>query len=203
MIESWILNSSATIAYIAFAAVVFAESGILIGFFLPGDSLLFTLGLIASQGHLNIAVLLILGCVAAVVGDSTGYYWGRKIGPRVFSKDNKRRWLNHEHLEKTQAFYEKHGVKTIFLARFTPFVRTLAPILAGVSEMDYRLFATYNVLGGLSWVGSVLLVGYYLGRSVKHIDQFMIPIIGSIIIVTAAPAVIAALRSRKKPAPKA
>lgn len=196
MIEEWIIGLKG-LAYLAYFLIVFAESGLLIGFFLPGDSLLFALGLAASQQLLDYPTLLVVGIVAAITGDSVGYYFGKKVGPRFFSPDNNRKYLNRKHLEQAQAFYEKHGVKTIVLARFTPIARTFAPILAGVSNMDYRLFLTYNVLGGLFWVISVVSLGYFLGNTVPNIDRYVIPILALIIIVTVLPAVIAALRERK------
>lgn len=194
-IIAWIEGLSISLAYLAYFTIIFAESGLLIGFFLPGDSLLFSMGLLAAKGHLSFPWLLILGIIAAITGDTFGYIFGKRIGPKIFSPDTKRRFLNREHLEKTQAFYDKHGVKTIILARFTPFARTFAPILAGVSEMDYKLFLTYNILGGLGWVISVTSVGYFLGKTVPNIEIFVIPIIAGIIIITAAPALISAVAS--------
>lgn len=195
---TFVLGLSGSLAYLAFFIIVFAESGLLIGFFLPGDSLLFSLGLIASQGHLNIVALIVLGVIAALTGDTVGYIFGKRVGPRFFSETGKKRWLNQEHLVKAQEFYAKHGVKTILLARFTPFARTFVPILAGVGEMNYSLFMTYNVMGGTAWVISILLLGYFIGNSVPNVDSFILPIIAGIILVTATPAVISVVMGNRK-----
>jgi membrane-associated protein len=200
MIEHILLNAGIGLAYLIYFIVVFAESGLIVGFFLPGDTLLFTVGLLASQGHFSLPILLILGIIGAISGDSLGYYFGRKVGPQIFSPEKKRRFLNQSHLTKAQDFYDKHGVKTIILARFTPFARTFAPILAGVSNMDYKLFVTYNILGGVFWVLTVTCAGYFLGEAVPNIDHYILPIIIGIIVVTVLPAAFSAWRSTRKKA---
>ena len=192
----WLLSLSVGLAYTVFFAIVFAESGLFVGFFLPGDSLLVTLGLVASQGYLSYPMLLFLGIVAAISGDSVGYVFGRRVGPMIFTKE--RRFLNKEHLLKAQVFYEKHGVKTIILARFVPFARTFAPILAGVSGMKYKQFITYNVIGGVGWVTSILSIGYFLGKSVPNIDKYILLVVGVIVVVSVIPAVVSVLRERQK-----
>lgn len=183
------------IGYLGVAGIVFAESGLLIGFFLPGDSLLFTAGLLASQGFLHITWLIIITFIAAVVGDNVGYIFGKKVGPRIFKRENSR-FFHKDNLIKSQEFYEKHGPITIVLARFMPFVRTFAPILAGVGKMDYRTFFTYNLIGGALWTVGLNLAGYYLGKTIPGVDRYLLPIIALIVLVSVAPAVISWLKSR-------
>lgn len=157
--------------YTVLVAIVFAETGLLIGFFLPGDSLLVTAGLVASQeSTLSIGWLLLLLSIAAIAGDSTGYTIGYHLGPRLFRREQSR-WFHREHLARTQRFYEKHGVKTIMLARFVPIIRTFAPTVAGAAKMHYRTFATFNILGGIGWVASMTLTGYCLGHAIPDLEQ--------------------------------
>ena len=175
-----------TIGLLGIFLFAFAESGVFLGFFLPGDSLLFTAGVMAAAGYFNVFVLF-LGCfVAAVLGDSFGYWFGGKIGPKIFSRPNSFFW-NQKNLEKTAAFFKKYGDKTITLARFTPIVRTFAPILAGVGKMDYKVFLFWNVLGAVFWSGFLIFGGYFLGNSIKDIDQIILPIIFLIILFSFLP----------------
>ena len=143
-------------------AIVFSETGLVVAPFLPGDSLLFTAGALASLGTLNVWVLFVLLSAAAILGDTVNYWIGQKIGPRAF--DGSIRFLKQEHLRKTEAFYERHGKKTIILARFVPIVRTFAPFVAGVGSMTYRTFIAYNVIGGVSWVAICVFSGYFFGN---------------------------------------
>src|SRR5262245_20155690 len=162
--------------------IIFAESGLLIGFFLPGDSLLFTAGLFAAKGDLNIVVILV-GCfISAVAGDQVGYAFGRRVGPSIFSRPNSK-LFKQEYVQRADEFFESHGAKTIVLARFVPVVRTFAPILAGVGTMKYRTFVTYNVIGGFLWAVGVTSLGYFLGEQIgeDNIDKYLLPIIGIII----------------------
>jgi membrane-associated protein len=157
-------------------AVVFAESGLLIGFFLPGDSLLFTAGLLASRGFSNI-VLLMVGCaLAAVAGDQVGYVIGRRAGPALFRRPDSR-FFHQRNVERARAYFDEHGSKTIILARFVPVVRTFAPVVAGVAQMQYRRFVTFNVVGGVAWGAGVTLAGYLLGNTIHDIDKWLLPII--------------------------
>jgi membrane-associated protein len=179
--------------------IIFAESGLLIGFFLPGDSLLFTAGLFAAKGDLNILVVL-LGCfAAAVLGDQVGYAFGRKAGPSIFRRPNSK-LFKQEYVQRADEFFETHGAKTIVLARFVPVVRTFAPILAGVGSMRYRTFVMYNVLGGFLWAVGVTSLGYFLGEQIgeENIDKYLLPIIAVIIFISVLPAVIEVLRHRRK-----
>jgi membrane-associated protein len=152
--------------YLGLIFIVFAETGLAVGFFLPGDSLLVVAGLFAATGKLNLAVLLITLFVAAVVGDAVGYYTGSRLGPRIFKRE-KSLLFRPSHLLKAHAFYEKYGGKTIIIARFVPIVRTFAPIVAGAAKMPYRNFVVYNVAGGFLWVFSMILAGYFLGNLLK------------------------------------
>jgi len=183
--------------YLGVSGIVFAESGLLIGFFLPGDSLLFTAGLLASQGYLNIALLTFLTFLGAVLGDSVGFTFGRKIGPRIFSKPESI-WFNPEHLNRANAFFEKHGPKTIILARFMPIVRTFAPILAGVGQMQYKTFVAYNIIGGALWTVGLCLGGFYLGRTIPNIDHYLLPIILLIIFLSILPSLIYILKDKNQ-----
>lgn len=177
--------------------IVFAESGLLIGFFLPGDSLLFTAGLFAAQGTLNLSVILV-GCfLAAVAGDQVGYAFGKKVGPALFRRPDSR-FFKQEYVEKAQNFFERHGVKTIVLARFVPIVRTFAPILAGVGTMKYRTFVTYNVIGGFLWAVGVTLLGYMLGELIPDIDTYLLPIVAVIIALSFIPIAMEWRKSRKR-----
>lgn len=170
-------------------AIVFAESGLLIGFFLPGDSLLFTAGLLAAQGHLSLPVLLI-GCfLAAVAGDQVGYIFGRQVGPALFNREDSR-LFRKEHAERARDFFAQHGAKTIVLARFVPIVRTFAPIVAGVGQMPYRTFVTFNLVGGLVWACGILGLGYFLGRVIPGIDRYLLPIVALIVAASLAPVAI-------------
>jgi len=172
--------------YVGLTTIVFVETGLLIGFFLPGDSLLVTAGLLASQGHIDVYLLGALLSVAAIVGDSVGYTIGKASGPRLFAKENSI-LFNKKHLMKAHAFYELHGGKTIVLARFIPIIRTFAPVVAGMAQMDYRRFVIYNVLGGLLWVWSMLFTGYFLGRFVPGISDHIEIVILVIIVLSILP----------------
>ena len=191
-----LIRSFGTIGLIV---IIFAESGLLFGFFLPGDSLLFTAGLFAARGDLNLAVVLI-GCfVAAVVGDQVGYAFGRKAGPSIFRRPNSR-LFKQEHIQRADEFFEAHGAKTILLARFVPVVRTFVPILAGVGAMKYRTFLVYNIIGGLLWAVGVTMLGYILGDQIgaDNIDKYLLPIIAVVIFLSILPAIIEVLRHRRK-----
>jgi membrane-associated protein len=185
-----------TVGTLGLFAIVFAESGLLIGFFLPGDSLLFTAGLLASQGKLNLPVILV-GCfVAAVAGDQAGYLFGRKVGPSLFKRPESR-FFKHENVEKAQAYFDKYGVKTIVLARFVPVVRTFAPIVAGVGQMHYPTFVRFNVLGGLLWGVGVTLLGYVLGDTIPDIDKYLLPVIALIVFLSVLPVLFELRKARR------
>jgi len=168
--------------------IVFAESGLFFGFFFPGDSLLFTAGLLASQSLLSLPVLLVGTFIAAVIGDNVGYAFGKKVGPALFSRENSF-FFNKKHIEKSREFFGKYGKKAIILARFMPIVRTFTPILAGVGSMEYRVFFAYNIVGGFIWTFGMVLLGYFLGSVIPDPDRYILPIVLAIIVLSVLPAI--------------
>lgn len=182
-----------TAGYLGIFGIIFAESGLFIGFFLPGDSLLFTAGFLASQEILNIWLLAALVFIGAVLGDNVGYAFGRKVGPMIFKKEDSL-IFHKKNLDKARVFYEKYGKKTIILARFLPGVRTFAPILAGVGNMSYPVFFSYNLIGGLLWGVGLPGLGYFLGNAVPNIDKYLVPIILAIIFLSILPTAIHILK---------
>ena len=185
-----------TIGYIGIFAIVFAESGLLIGFFLPGDSLLFTAGFLASQEILSLPILLVGCAFFAIAGDSVGYAFGRRVGRRLFQRENST-FFKKKYLMAAEAFYEKHGGKAIVLARFVPIVRTFAPIVAGIGEMHYRRFVSFNIIGGLLWAVGVTVAGYFLGSVIPDVDKYLLPILAVIIFVSLLPSIIHVLRDEE------
>jgi membrane-associated protein len=177
--------------------IVFVETGLFVGFFLPGDSLLVTAGVFAATGDLHLGALLLGASACAVVGDQTGYWIGRKAGGALYRRPDSL-FFKRSHLERAHAFYERYGAKTIVIARFVPIVRTFAPAVAGAAEMHYRTFVTYNVIGGLLWVWSMVLVGYFLGRSVPNIEQHMHIVIVIVILLSMMPGVVEWQRERRR-----
>lgn len=192
----WLFANYGTAIYTVLFLVIFIETGLVAMPFLPGDSLLFTAGLFARTGHLNLSYLLILLFIAAVLGDNCNYWVGRKIGIRIFDLKLKGRPLvKKEYLDKTHLFFEKHGTKAIIMARFVPFVRTFAPFAAGVGEMNYRRFLSYDVLGGALWIGGLTFAGYLLGNVEiirKHIDLVCL----GIILLSVLPIIFSALKNK-------
>jgi len=176
---------------VALGAIIFAESGLLIGFFLPGDSLLFTAGFLASQGvgGLDIHTIAIVCFLAAVIGDSVGYQFGNKVGPKLLKKPDGK-IFKKQYIAEAEAFFEKHGKKTIVLARFVPIVRTFAPIVAGIGSMHYRTFLAYNVIGGALWTLGLTYSGYYLGKSVPWASDYLEIVIMGVIFLSLLPSVI-------------
>jgi membrane-associated protein len=187
-----------TFGTIGLFMIIFAESGLLFGFFLPGDSLLFTAGLLSSTGDMPALPILLVGTfVAAVAGDQVGYIFGRRVGPALFNRPDSR-LFKKENVERAQTYFEEHGSKTIVLARFVPVVRTFAPIVAGVGHMKYRTFFSYNVIGGLLWAVGVTTLGYVLGESVPNIDKYLLPIIALIVLVSVVPVAWEIRKARKE-----
>lgn len=192
----------AAAGYLVLILVVFAETGLAMGFFLPGDSLLVVAGIFAARGDLNVFVLLFALFVAAVVGDAVGYYTGAKLGPRVFTRQ-KSLFFRPSHLEKARAFYEKYGGKTIIIARFVPIIRTFAPIVAGAAQMPYRQFVFFNVLGGFLWVFSMILAGYFLGSLLRdqfgiNLDEHIEKVVVVVVVLSLMPPLIEYLKSRRE-----
>jgi membrane-associated protein len=178
-------------------AIVFVETGLLVGFFLPGDSLLVTAGLFAATGHLDLWSIFVFVSLAAIVGDALGYYIGASTGPRIFTREDSL-LFNRKHLMNAKEFYDRYGGITIVLARFLPFLRTFAPVVAGVGQMQYRRFACYNIAGGIGWVVSMTSVGYFLGRVIPDIHRHIDVVIAIVIFVSLLPAIVTFIRERWK-----
>ncbi len=177
--------------------IVFVETGLFVGFFLPGDSLLVTAGIFASMGHLNLMVLLFLGSLCAITGDQVGYWIGRSAGQALYQREDSF-FFRRKHLQRAHEFYEKYGAKTIVLARFVPIVRTFAPAVAGAASMNYRRFVKYNVVGGILWVWGMLLTGYFLSSTIPNIDRHIHLVIVIVVILSILPAVFEVLRGRSR-----
>ncbi|MFI5183571.1 MAG: VTT domain-containing protein [Vicinamibacteria bacterium] len=177
--------------------VVFAETGLMVGFFLPGDSLLVTAGLFAARGDLDIVWLNLALAFAAIVGDATGYWIGLRAGQALYNRPNSL-LFRREHLIKTHDFYERHGGKTIVIARFMPIIRTFAPVVAGAASMTYKRFASYNVVGGIAWVLSMTLTGFFLGRTIPNIEKNIHLVVAVVIFLSLLPGLIAYLRERSR-----
>lgn len=192
-----IVASIGPLVYFVLFFIIFAESGLFFGFFLPGDSLLFTLGLLASQQVLDLPLLLIMLPIAAITGDSVGYWTGERFGRKLFNREDSF-WFHKKHLVTAHEFYERHGGKAIVLARFLPAVRTFVPIVAGMAQMSYRKFLFWNVLGGLGWTIGLTTAGFFLGSVIPDIDKYLIPIVLLIIIVSAAPPAIHIYKDNKQ-----
>ncbi len=193
-------------ALIVVAAIIFAENGLLIGFFFPGDSVLFTLGFLL-QGtntfklNLNIYFVILVLFIAAVTGASVGYWFGKKVGPRLFKKPNSL-LFKQENVQKAQDFYDKHGGKTLIIARFIPVIRTFVPLIAGIAKMKYRTFMIFNIIGGLIWTVGVTLLGFFLGKVLKDfgvdIDTILLPAIALILILSVSPALYQFLKNKEQ-----
>jgi membrane-associated protein len=186
-----------TAGYLGLFAIVFAESGLLVGFFLPGDSLLFTAGFLSSQGFLNIIPLSIICFLAAVLGDNFGYGFGRRLGPKIFNREESF-FFHKDYIKHAEVFYENNGPKALVLARFMPIFRTFAPILAGVGKMNYKTFFFYNVLGGALWAIGMTWLGYFLGALIPSVDKYLLPIILVIIMLSSLPSMFHLWRIKKK-----
>lgn len=187
----------AWVGYLVLAAIIFSETGLLIGFFLPGDSLLFAAGFLASQNIFSLVPLLVILSIAAVVGDFVNYQIGRQMGEHVFEK-GRLRFIKHSHLMAAKAFYERHGGQAIILARFAPLVRTFTPFVAGVARMNYRQFALYNIAGGIGWVVSMTVAGYFLGQ-IPWVKANFEKVVLIIVFVSLLPVIIGAIKARNEP----
>ncbi len=177
--------------------IVFVETGLFVGFFLPGDSLLVTAGVFASTGHLSLAALLLSATLCAIAGDQVGYWIGRRAGQALYRREDSL-FFRKQHLQRAHDFYEKYGAKTIVLARFVPIVRTFAPVVAGAARMNYRRFFAYNVIGGTGWVWSMMLTGYFLSSAIPNVDKHIHIVIAAVVVLSILPGVIEVLRSRRK-----
>ena len=199
----WLQNPETLIAsagLLGLTFIIFAETGLLIGFFLPGDSLLFSAGLFAAGGHLDIWSMAWILTAAALLGDATGYWVGRKLGGKLFERPDSM-LFKRRHLDQTKEFYEKHGGKTIILARFIPIVRTFAPTVAGVAQMSYRTFSIYNVVGGVLWIWSLLFAGFLLGQTFPVVKEYIHVVVVAIVVLSVLPLVFKWIRSRAPSGP--
>jgi membrane-associated protein len=178
------------------AAIIFSETGLLVGVFLPGDSLLVTAGLLAARGYLNIYTLVPVLTLAAICGNSVGYSIGRATGPRIFNRENSL-FFNKKHAIRAHEFYEKHGRKTIVLAQFMPVIRTFAPVVAGVGGMKYRTFIAFNIIGAVSWIWSMLAIGYFLGSYIPGIDQHIEVVVAVVVFISLLPGLISWYRGKR------
>jgi membrane-associated protein len=190
-----IIQLTRTAGYIGLVAIILCETGLFLGFFLPGDSLLFSAGLLASQQIFNIFLLTPLLIAAAIVGYAVAYWFGDKIGHWLLKRQDTF-WFKRRYLTEAHAFYEKHGGKALIIGRLIPVVRTFLPIVAGMAEMTHRRFTLFNVIGALVWCGGVTLAGYYLGAAIPNIDKYILPIVLAIIVISALPPAIHLLRTR-------
>lgn len=186
-----------TFGYLGILLTIFCESGIIFGFFLPGDSLLFTAGLLASQHYLNLLGIIVVAVIGAVLGNNAGYYTGKKTGPALFTREDSL-FFSRRRVTEAHEFFERQGGKALVLARFIPAGRTLVPIIAGVGKMNYRHFFMYNALGGLLWAILMPVLGYSLGKSVPNIDKYVLPVILVIIILSALPVLYHYNKNRKR-----
>lgn len=185
-----------TASYLGIFLITFAESGLLLGFFLPGDSLLLTAGILAQQGKLHLAGIMAAAALGAVIGDSTGYFIGRRFGPAVFSRQNSR-FFRPEYVERTEAFFKKHGGVSLILARFVPVVRTVAPTFAGVGRMPYLHFLAYNVVGGVLWAVIVPGLGFWLGGLIPNLDRYILLVVGVAVLLSLIPVGLELRKMRK------
>lgn len=178
------------------ALIIFAESGMMVGFFFPGDTLLFSAGILAATGQINIVWTVIVISLAAIIGDNTGYHIGRKLGPKLFTKKDSL-IFRHDYIMKAERFYEKHGPKTMLVAHFIPVIRSFAPVTAGAGKMNYRKFVFFDAIGDISWAASITLLGYFLGSRVPGIEKMIEPVLIAIILVTLLPTIYHAIKDPK------
>jgi membrane-associated protein len=178
-------------------AIIFVESGFFFGFFLPGDSLLFAAGFVASRGMFDLPTLLIGCIIAAVLAGYIGYWFGRTAGHKLFEKADSL-LFRRKHLDDTRRFFDKYGNKTVVLSRFVPVIRTFAPIFAGIGEMNFRRFSMWNIVGGILWPMIIILAGYYLGRYIPGVEKYLLPIVLVVVLVSVLPGVLEWHRNRKK-----
>ena len=181
---------------VGMAAIIFSETGLLVGVFLPGDSLLVTAGLLAARGYLNIFTLVPTLTIAAILGNSVGHFIGRATGPRIFNRENSL-FFNKKHAIRAHEFYEKHGRKTIVLAQFMPVIRTFAPVISGVAGMNFVQFISFNIIGAFIWIWSMLGIGYFLGNTIPGIDQHIEIVVLIVVFISLLPGIISTIRARR------
>lgn len=196
-LATWVHNYGSSIAYMLITGIIFAETGLFFGFFLPGDSILFPAGILASQGYFNIYLLCFVAFVASVAGNIVGYYFGKHVGKRLFTRTDSI-FFHRDHVKRARDFYDKYGAKTIFLARFIPIIRTFGPIVAGVSDMNIYKFILYSIIGGAIWAIGLPVAGFYLGKSIPDIDKYLLPIIALIILISILPPLLEAVKTKER-----
>jgi membrane-associated protein len=183
--------------YLGLTAIIFSETGLLVGVFLPGDSLLVTAGLLGAQGYFNVYQLAPLLTIAAICGNSTGYFIGRTSGPRIFRRDDSL-FFNKKHAIRAHEFYERYGKKTIIIAQFMPIIRTFSPVVAGVGNISFRFFFTYNMFGAVAWIWSMIFIGYFLSRYIPGVNRHIEIVVITVVMVSIMPGIISAVRTRKR-----
>ena len=193
----WIQAYGPMVGYLFISGIIFAETGLFFGFFLPGDSILFPAGLLASRGYLNIIVVCVFAFIAAVIGNIVGYYFGKHVGHRIFNRTDSI-FFHRDHIKRAHMFYEKYGKKTIILARFVPVIRTFAPIVAGASEMNFAEFFLFSSIGALLWAVGIPVAGFYLGRVIPDVDKYLLPVILLVIVLSLSPAIIEILKHKER-----
>ncbi len=196
-LADWVHVYGATASYAILSAIIFAETGLFFGFFLPGDSILFPAGILASQGYLNIVTLCTLSFIAAVLGNIVGYFFGRHVGKRLFTREDSI-FFHKDHINRAKNFYNNHGGKTILLARFLPIIRTFGPIVAGVSDMNLTRFIIYSAVGAGFWAIGIPVAGFYLGKSIPDVDKYLLPIIFLVIFLSLLPALIEGVKTKER-----
>ena len=194
-LQQFLLSAS----YLGIFGLLFAETGLLVGFILPGDSLLVTAGILAAAGTLSLPLVITVSVAAAIIGDSVGYELGARVGPRLFRRP-KSRLFNPKNVERAQTYFDRYGARTLVLARFIPVVRTFAPPVAGVAKMPYRRFLTFNALGGALWGAGVPTAAYFLGQLIPNLDRYLLVVIGVVIAISLIPVGLELLRGRKNSA---
>ena len=186
-----------TVGYIGIFAIIFIETGMLFGFFFPGDTLLFSVGVLASEHYLNLPLVIIVLSVAAVGGGMFGYWTGGKLGPKIFTRDDSA-FFKNSHVVSAEKFFARHGNITVFIARYIPVVRTFIPTIAGVARMQYRKFFTYNLVGGVAWCTLIVLIGYFFGQKIPNIDAYLLPIVGVACSASFLPILIEVFKKKHK-----
>ena len=187
----------ATFGYVALAGIIFAETGLFFGFFLPGDSILFPAGLLASQGYLNIYAICAIAFVAATIGNIVGYFLGKHLGKRLFHREDSI-FFHKDHILRARAFYDKYGAKTIIIGRFLPIIRTFAPVVAGISEMHFGKYVVFSAIGAALWAVGLPVAGFYLGRFIPDVDKLLIPVILLVIFLSILPGILEVFKTKER-----
>jgi membrane-associated protein len=186
-----------TLGYLGIAGIVFCENGMLFAFFFPGDTLLFSVGVLAYEKYFNLPLVIIVLSIAAIAGGFFGYFAGKKIGPLLFTKEDSV-FFKKKNLARAEVFFKKYGIITILIGKFVPIVRTFAPTIAGVANMKFKIFAIYNILGGIIWCSTITLIGYFLGKKVPNIDAYILPFIGIVCLMSLIPPFVEVIKKKTR-----